>query len=109
MEDEEKALLKAQVRDLLKRCDEAMAENRGLRAGISAIHRRAQKSEGATRALASAKRGFEKEIAYQLAKRLADDAAWREECDRLRALVVMTSEPRTGLLASVIDRILKGS
>ncbi len=88
-----------------------LEENAALRAGISAIHRRAQRSEGATQTLAAAKRGYEKEIAYQVEKRKKDDADWRElleSAEHEADVAIRTAVSLNALLHRLEDRTLFG-
>lgn len=52
-------------------------ENRALRAGISAMHRRAQANEGAVHREAKAKAAFERQVSYQQDLRFEAEDKWR--------------------------------
>lgn len=59
------------------------AENAALRAGISAMHRRAQENEGAAHRLEKAKDGYANAVAYQEELRLRAEESWRASYTKL--------------------------
>jgi hypothetical protein len=97
--------------------EKLLQENQALRAGISAIHRRAQRNEGASAVLDKARAGFERELAWNVAKRVgevdfltakvrASTIDNRRLADRNVKLLKTTITLEIMLLASVVAGIL---